>query len=158
MNGGHELIKGQGQTYQLVISDETVRRIMGPEPIPCLDIEMSMILNELQRKMVQEAQCVMCLHFPFQPKECKKCNKLFCKYCQKQLNGELGHNEDDFANPGQDPNDRQQQNKGQRGTTPGEYVCCPNCQESGDFLQQINKVLKNMIDFCEFPHKCWKDG
>lgn len=45
-----------------------------------------------------------------------------------------------------------------RNITPGYDVCCPNCQERGDFLQPINKVLKNCIDFCEFPHKCWKDG
>lgn len=42
--------------------------------------------------------------------------------------------------------------------TPGYDVCCPHCQERGDFLQPINKVLRNCIDFCEFPHKCWKDG
>lgn len=45
-----------------------------------------------------------------------------------------------------------------RNITPGYDVCCPNCQERGDFLQPINKVLRNCIDFCEFPHKCWKDG
>lgn len=22
-------------------------------------------------------------------------------------------------------------------------------------MQDINKVLRNCIDFCEFPHKCW---
>lgn len=58
---------------------------MGPEPIPSLDIEMPMIMNELQRKMVEEIQCVMCLNFPYMPMECRKCNKLFCKYCQMQL-------------------------------------------------------------------------
>lgn len=45
---------------ELVISDETVEKIMGPEPIPQLDIEMSEIQNELQRKMVEEITCVMC--------------------------------------------------------------------------------------------------
>ena len=75
---------------------------MGPEPIPTLDIEMSMIANELQRKMVEEIQCVMCLNFPFSPMECKKCNKLFCKHCQDQLFGaNAPHNEDEFADPEQ---------------------------------------------------------
>ena len=50
-----------------------------------LDIEMDEIQNELQRKMVEEIQCVMCFQFPFKPLECKSCNKLFCKYCQLQL-------------------------------------------------------------------------
>lgn len=47
---------------------------------------------------------------------------------------------------------RQMANYGQ---TPGFDVCCPNCQARGDFLQEVNKVLKNCIDFCEFPHRCW---
>jgi hypothetical protein len=42
--------------------------------------------------------------------------------------------------------------------TPGYDVCCPNCQERGHFLQDINKVLKNCIDFCEFPHKCYLEN
>jgi len=42
----------------------------------------------------------------------------------------------------------------QNGETPGYDVCCPNCQARGDFMQEVNKVLKNCIDFCEFPHKC----
>ena len=152
---------------------------MGPEPIPTLDIEMSMIANELQRKMVEEIQCVMCLNFPFSPMECKKCNKLFCKHCQDQLFGaNAPHNEDEFADPEQhklskeklanmSPAQREQYAaqiyakqtalKG-RNVTPGFEVCCPNCQERGDFMQPINKVLRNCIDFCEFPHKCWKDG
>ena len=40
------------------------------------------------------------------------------------------------------------------GVTPDFDVCCPNCQTRGDFLQPVNKVLQNCIDFCEFPHKC----
>ena len=56
---------------ELVISDATVEKIMGGEPIPSLDIEMSEIQNELQRKMVEEIQCVMCLNFPYSPLECK---------------------------------------------------------------------------------------
>lgn len=58
---------------------------MGPEPIPSLDIQLDEIQNELQRKMVEEIQCVVCFQFPYKPKECKSCNKLFCKYCQLQL-------------------------------------------------------------------------
>ena len=56
---------------ELVISDETVEKIMGPEPIPQLDIEMSEIQNELQKKMVEEITCVMCGQFPYDPCECK---------------------------------------------------------------------------------------
>ena len=36
-------------------------------------------------------------------------------------------------------------------------MCCPNCGEQGDFLQRVNKVLQNCIDFCEFPHRCFKN-
>jgi len=50
---------------------------------------------------------------------------------------------------------RKQRNGGMT-PTPGYDICCPNCQARGDFLQEVNKVLKNCIDFCEFPHKCWK--
>ena len=32
--------------------------------------------------------------------------------------------------------------------------CCPNCQASGDFMGEVNKVVRNCIDFCEFPHRC----
>lgn len=32
---------------ELVISDNTVHKIMGPDPIPTLDIEYSEITNEL---------------------------------------------------------------------------------------------------------------
>ena len=39
---------------ELLISDKTVEKIMGPEPIPTLDIEMNEIQNELQKKMVEE--------------------------------------------------------------------------------------------------------
>ena len=42
------------QIPELLISDKTVQMIMGPDPIPSLDIEMSEIQNELQRKMVEE--------------------------------------------------------------------------------------------------------
>ena len=76
--------------FDLIASDKTVERLMGPEPIPSLDIQMDEIQNELQRKMVEEIQCVMCFQFPFKPLECKSCNKLFCKYCQLQLKKGMG--------------------------------------------------------------------
>jgi hypothetical protein len=37
-------------------------------------------------------------------------------------------------------------------------TCCPSCQERGDFLEPVNKVLQNCIDFCEFPHRCYQNG
>ena len=46
---------------------------------------MDEIQNELQRKMVEEIQCVVCMQFPYKPMECRSCNKLFCKYCQLQI-------------------------------------------------------------------------
>ena len=42
------------QRLDLIISDKTVEKVMGPEPVPSLDIEMDEIQNELQRKMVEE--------------------------------------------------------------------------------------------------------
>jgi hypothetical protein len=36
--------------------------------------------------MVEEITCVMCQQFPYSPLECKRCNKLFCKHCQLELN------------------------------------------------------------------------
>ena len=80
---------------ELIISDATVEKIMGGEPIPSLDIEMSEIQNELQKKLVEEIECVMCHNFPYSPLECKQCNKLFCKYCQLQLNQAASHNAPD---------------------------------------------------------------
>ena len=66
---------------KLTLPDEIVREIMGPEPIPQLDIEMDQIQNELQKKMVEEIVCIMCGAFPYSPMECRDCNKLFCKHC-----------------------------------------------------------------------------
>tara|TARA_B110000305_G_C19388534_1_gene613563 strand:+ start:594 stop:959 length:366 start_codon:yes stop_codon:yes gene_type:complete len=121
--------------------------------------------------MAEEIQCVMCLQFPYEPLECKNCNKLFCKYCQIQLqqSDDLSklepHNEDEYANPEQfklskdvlakmSPRERKtyaaqmqarQQSQFIRprksGVTPGYDVCCPHCQARGDFLQPVNKVL-----------------
>ena len=42
------------ERLDLIISDKTVDKMMGPEPIPSLDIQMDEIQNELQRKMVEE--------------------------------------------------------------------------------------------------------
>lgn len=34
---------------------------------------------------------------------------------------------------------------------------CPHCKAKGDdLLQEVNPVVRNMVDFCEFPHKCDK--
>ena len=38
----------------LIVADRTAEKMMGPEPIPSLDIQMDEIQNELQRKMVEE--------------------------------------------------------------------------------------------------------
>ena len=48
--------------------------------------------------MVEEIQCIICQQFPYKPMECKKCNKLFCKYCQLQLGKGQGGAED-FESP-----------------------------------------------------------
>jgi len=45
---------GVNERLDLIISDKTVDKMMGGEPIPSLDIEMDEIQNELQRKMVEE--------------------------------------------------------------------------------------------------------
>ena len=48
------------QREALVLSEGQVQDLMGPEPVPSLDIEMDEIQNELQRKMVEEIICVVC--------------------------------------------------------------------------------------------------
>ena len=48
------------QRLELVSAQKTVEKLMGPEPIPSLDIQLDEIQNELQRKMVEEIQCVVC--------------------------------------------------------------------------------------------------
>jgi hypothetical protein len=40
--------------FDLVVDDKTVQRIMGPDPIPQIDIEYGEIQNELQKKLVEE--------------------------------------------------------------------------------------------------------
>ena len=39
--------KGEDKNSELFISDKTVEKIMGPEPIPTLDIELALIENNL---------------------------------------------------------------------------------------------------------------
>ena len=70
---------------ELMISDKTVQKIMGPQPIPHLEIEVDEIQNELQIKLVEEVSCISCHSFPFDPMECRSCNGIFCKYCQVHL-------------------------------------------------------------------------
>lgn len=133
---------------------------MGPEPIPTLDIEFDAIQNELQRKLVEEIYCVACGQFPFSPMQCRKCDKLFCKNCVDDLNKGKAQNED-FGEHSKSPRNRASTNRSmnpQSTPTPGGAYCCPNCNEGGDFIVEVNKVVRNCIDFCEFPHKCWLDG
>ena len=33
---------------------------------------------------------------------------------------------------------------------------CTNCKCKGDFLVEVNPIVRNCVDFCEFPHKCNK--
>jgi hypothetical protein len=33
---------------------------------------------------------------------------------------------------------------------------CINCKCKGDFLVEVNPIVRNCVDFCEFPHKCNK--
>ena len=33
---------------------------------------------------------------------------------------------------------------------------CTNCKVKGDFLVEVNPIVRNCVDFCEFPHKCDK--
>jgi hypothetical protein len=128
------------QRLDLVSADKTVEKYMGPEPVPTLDIEMEAIQNELQRKMVEEIQCVVCKQFPFKPLECKSCNKLFCKYCQIHL--QKGENPKSFVQTHQQFVDRNGNiinesqsdfNTRSGGKAKGDFmtpefdVCCPNC-------------------------------
>jgi len=48
------------QKYDLLVDDKTVDRIMGPDPMPIVDIEYNEIQNELQKKLVEEIQCYGC--------------------------------------------------------------------------------------------------
>lgn len=112
--------------------------------------------------MVEEITCVMCQQFPYSPKQCRKCDKLFCKHCQVELMRGSGVNSSDDPNSsprnGRQATNRSQNPQSNVGLTPGFDVCCPNCQERGDFIVEVNKVLRNCIDFCEFPHRCYTDG
>jgi hypothetical protein len=98
--------------------------------------------------MVEEIQCVVCGQFPYKALECKSCNKLFCKYCQIQLNkgqnllsnttihDDRGNLVDprlqEYASAGRDGRGRdgskfQSANMKKIGITPDFDVCCPNC-------------------------------
>jgi len=48
------------QRYDLVIPEKTVDRIMGPEPVPTIEICAEEIQNELQKKLVDEYLCALC--------------------------------------------------------------------------------------------------
>lgn len=37
-----------------------------------------------------------------------------------------------------------------------EMMQCPHCKANGDFLTEVNPVVRNCVDFCEFPHICNK--
>jgi len=55
------------QRQALLLSETEVQKLMGPEPIPTLDIEMDEIQNELQKKMIEEIVCINCGQFPYKP-------------------------------------------------------------------------------------------
>ena len=42
------------QKFDLLVDDRTVDRIMGPDPLPMIDVEYQEIQNELQKKLVEE--------------------------------------------------------------------------------------------------------
>ena len=87
---------------------------------------------------MEEIQCVVCFQFPYKPLECKKCNKLFCKYCQLQLQHgvidessgpELRDKRDGgLVSAGRDGRGRESRQlfRGP-GQGPDFDVCCPNC-------------------------------
>lgn len=35
-------------------------------------------------------------------------------------------------------------------------MTCPHCKCKGDIFQEVNPIVRNCVDFCEFPHKCDK--
>ena len=136
----------------LLLTNNHVDQILGPDPIPSLDVQTDEIQNELQRKMVEEIQCVVCYQFPFKPLECKKCCKLFCKYCQLQIKKEAENAEIEYQ---AEMRLAQQNSQKKQQPPPSFEPCCPNCNTQGDFLQDVNILLKNCVDFCEFPHRCY---
>lgn len=155
------------QKEDLILCDKAAELIIGEDPVPSLDIEMDAIEDKLQRKMVEELQCIVCSQFPFKAKECYSCKKLFCKFCQIQL---LEGNTLKIKAPSVDDSkviqkkaNSYQDKEGSlldigKGSTPEFDICCPNCQQKGDFLKDVNMVVKNCMEFCEFPHRCKKVG
>lgn len=126
--------------------------------------------------MVEEIRCVMCNNFPYEPKECKHCSKLFCKFCQLLLLHERVNDpncEEKLHDPEMQvkmakmtPAEREQftrdllkkQQEAFRKGQQGYEMQCPNCKAVGNFLWDVNNILQNCIDFCEFPHKCYKNS
>lgn len=160
--------------YDLVIPDKTVDKIMGPDPVPQIGIEMEEIQNDLQIKLVQEIACVMCNTFPYMPLECRHCHKILCQYCQIQIHkNPLQAQEDiDIDRMGGDKlagsptarraqamrmmanNQQQRRSHSPRNIVAGHEIGCPSCKVKGDFLQEVNPIVRNCVDYCEFPHKC----
>ena len=31
---------------------------------------------------------------------------------------------------------------------------CPNCNAKGDIFVEVNPIVRNVVEFCEFPHRC----
>ena len=54
------------------------------------------------------------------------------------------------------PHEFDRQRPGNKAQREQNIECCPNCNANGDFLIEVNPVVRNCIDFCEFPHKCIK--
>ena len=80
MNADDDDLSNQ-ERFDLHISDQTVKDIMGPTPIPSLMIEIDEIQDQFQKMMAQEIQCVVCKEFPHKPLECSSCHKMICEYC-----------------------------------------------------------------------------
>jgi len=98
------------------ISSEHTQNLLGPEPAPTLLIDMAEIKNELQAKMVEEIICTMCNKFPYEPKECKSCNKLFCHNCQLEILSQKSFADDYLSYGSHHRSPKRQQ-----------QACCPNC-------------------------------
>ena len=59
MNAEEEDLDDQ-ERMDLVLCKKTAEKLLGPEPIPSLDIDMDEIKNELQKKLAEEIQCAVC--------------------------------------------------------------------------------------------------
>ena len=65
--------------------------ILRPEAISKPDLAVHDNQNDLKEKLAEEITCVMCGNFPYSPMECRRCNKLFCKNCQLELEKASGN-------------------------------------------------------------------